>query len=83
MRESRANDLGGAVDGSGGSSEAADKVVEEIKAPAAKPQTVLQSPMMPALPIWSTNHGRYGRIDVLVNTAALRDSASKNGNCGF
>ena len=26
------NDLGGAVDGSGGSSEAADKVVEEIKA---------------------------------------------------
>ena len=26
------NDLGGAVDGSGGSSEAADKVVDEIKA---------------------------------------------------
>ena len=44
------NDLGGAMDGSGGSSDAASKVVEEIKArPAARPSpTAPRSPTTPA-----------------------------------
>ena len=39
------NDLGGAMDGSGGSSDAAEAVVAKSKKPVAKP-----SPMAPASP---------------------------------
>ena len=46
------NDLGGSLDGTGGNSAAAEKVVEEIK---AKPSpTAPRSAMTRAWPIWSS-----------------------------
>ena len=72
------NDLGGAVDGSGGSSEAADKVVQEIKdmggeaisnGSSVTDKEGVQKLVDDAM-------SAYGRIDVLVNNAGvLRDKS--------
>ena len=72
------NDLGGAVDGSGGSSEAADKVVEEIKAAggdAMSNGSSVTDDTGVANMVQQTMDA-YGRIDVLVNNAGvLRDKS--------
>ena len=72
------NDLGGAVDGSGGSSEAADKVVEEIKAAGGEAISNGSSVTDDAgvANMVSQTMDAYGRIDVLVNNAGvLRDKS--------
>ena len=72
------NDLGGAVDGSGGSSQAADKVVEEIKAAGGEAisngSSVIDDAGVANMVQQTMN--AYGRIDVLVNNAGvLRDKS--------
>ena len=72
------NDLGGAVDGSGGSSEAADAVVAEIKSAggdaianggSVSDRAGVQSMIKDAMDAW-------GRIDILINNAGiLRDKS--------
>ena len=72
------NDLGGSVDGSGGSSEAADKVVEEIKAAGGEAISNGSSVTDDAgvANMVSQTMDAYGRIDVLVNNAGvLRDKS--------
>ena len=72
------NDLGGAVDGSGGSSEAADKVVEEIKAAGGEAISNGSSVTDDAgvANMVAQTMDAYGRIDVLVNNAGvLRDKS--------
>ena len=72
------NDLGGAVDGSGGSSEAADKVVEEIKAAGGEAMSNGSSVTDDAgvANMVQQTIDAYGRIDVLVNNAGvLRDKS--------
>lgn len=72
------NDLGGSVDGSGGSSEAADKVVEEIKAAGGEAMSNGSSVTDDAgvANMISQTMDAYGRIDVLVNNAGvLRDKS--------
>ena len=72
------NDLGGAVDGSGGSSEAADKVVEEIKAAGGEAISNGSSVTDNAgvANMVQQTMDAYGRIDVLVNNAGvLRDKS--------
>jgi NAD(P)-dependent dehydrogenase (short-subunit alcohol dehydrogenase family) len=72
------NDLGGAVDGSGGSSEAAQKVVEEIKAAGgeaiANGSSVTDDAGV-ALMVKDAMDA-WGRIDILVaNAGVLRDKS--------
>ena len=72
------NDLGGSVDGSGGSSEAADKVVEEIKAAGGEAMSNGSSVTDDAgvANMISQTMDAFGRIDVLVNNAGvLRDKS--------
>ena len=72
------NDLGGAVDGSGGSSEAADKVVEEITAAGGEAMSNGSSVTDDAgvANMVQQTMDAYGRIDVLVNNAGvLRDKS--------
>ena len=72
------NDLGGAVDGSGGSSEAADKVVEESKAAGGEAMSNGSSVTDDAgvANMVQQTMDAYGRIDVLVNNAGvLRDKS--------
>ena len=72
------NDLGGAVDGSGGSSEAADKVVEEIKAAGGEAMSNGSSVTddTGVANMVQQTMDAYGRIDVLVNNAGvLRDKS--------
>ncbi|HAC79996.1 MAG: SDR family oxidoreductase [Candidatus Binatia bacterium] len=74
------NDLGGAVDGSGGSSEAAEKVVAEIK--AAGGQAVANgssvSDRAGAEKLIDDAVSAFGRIDILINNAGiLRDRTFK------
>ena len=72
------NDLGGAVDGSGGSSEAADKVVEEIKAAGGEAMSNGSSVADDAgvANMVQQTMEAYSRIDVLVNNAGvLRDKS--------
>ena len=72
------NDLGGSVDGSGGSSEAADKVVEEIKAMGGDAISNGSSVTDKAgvKKLVDDAMAAYGRIDVLVNNAGvLRDKS--------
>jgi NAD(P)-dependent dehydrogenase (short-subunit alcohol dehydrogenase family) len=72
------NDLGGSVDGSGGSSEAADKVVEEIKAAGGEAMSNGSSVTDDAgvANMVSQTMDAYGRIDVLVNNSGvLRDKS--------
>jgi NAD(P)-dependent dehydrogenase (short-subunit alcohol dehydrogenase family) len=75
------NDLGGAVDGSGGSSEAAQKVVAEIKAAGgeaiANGSSV--SDRAGAQRIVDDAVKAFGTVDVLINNAGiLRDKSFKN-----
>ena len=67
------NDLGGSVDGSGGSSEAADKVVEEIKSAGGEAMSNGSSVTDDAgvANMISQTMDAYGRIDVLVNNAGV------------
>ena len=72
------NDLGGAVDGSGGSSEAADKVVKEIKdiggEAISNGSSVTDKEGVQKLV--DDTMSAFGRIDVLVNNAGvLRDKS--------
>ena len=72
------NDLGGSVDGSGGSSEAADKVVEEIKAMGGDAISNGSSVTDKAgvKKLVDDAMAAYGRIDILVNNAGvLRDKS--------
>jgi len=70
------NDLGGSVDGSGASSKAADKVVDEIK--AAGGQAVANydgvDTMEGAEKIVATAKDAFGKLDIVINNAGiLRD----------
>ena len=72
------NDLGGAADGSGGSSEAARKVVEEIRAcggeAIANGASVTDRAGVAALVTQAMD--AFGRIDILINNAGiLRDKS--------
>jgi NAD(P)-dependent dehydrogenase (short-subunit alcohol dehydrogenase family) len=74
------NDLGGAMDGSGGSSEAANKVVAEIKAAGgeaiANGSSVSDKKGVQAL-VQDTVKA-FGRVDILINNAGiLRDKSFK------
>jgi NAD(P)-dependent dehydrogenase (short-subunit alcohol dehydrogenase family) len=72
------NDLGGSVDGSGGSSEAALKVVEEIKAAGGEAiaNGASVSDRAGAESIVNDAVNKWGRIDVVVNNAGiLRDKS--------
>ena len=72
------NDLGGSVDGSGGSSEAADKVVDEIKAMGGDAISNGSSVTDKAgvKKLVDDAMAAYGRIDSLVNNAGvLRDKS--------
>ena len=72
------NDLGGSVDGSGGSSEAAQKVVEEIKSAGgeaiANGASVTDDAGVQHLV--EQTMGEWGRVDILVaNAGILRDKS--------
>ena len=72
------NDLGGSVDGSGGSSEAAMKVVEEIKAfggeAIANGSSVTDDAGVAKMAQDAMDH--WGRIDILIaNAGVLRDKS--------
>ena len=72
------NDLGGAVDGSGGSSEAAAKVVEEIKALGGEAIANGSSVTDDAGVALMVKHAMdaWGRIDILIaNAGVLRDKS--------
>ena len=67
------NDLGGSVDGSGGSSEAADRVVDEIKAMGGDAISNGSSVTDKAgvKKLVDDAMAAYGRIDILVNNAGV------------
>jgi NAD(P)-dependent dehydrogenase (short-subunit alcohol dehydrogenase family) len=72
------NDLGGAVDGSGGSSEAAGKVVEEIKALGGEAIANGSSVTDDAGVALMVKHAMdaWGRVDILIaNAGVLRDKS--------
>lgn len=72
------NDLGGKVDGSGGSSDAALKVVEEIKALGAEAiaNGASVSDRKGAESIVADAIAKWGRVDVVINNAGiLRDKS--------
>lgn len=72
------NDLGGSVDGTGGSSEAADKVVAEIKAAGgeAVANGASVSDRAGAQSIVKTALDSFGRVDIVINNAGiLRDKS--------
>jgi NAD(P)-dependent dehydrogenase (short-subunit alcohol dehydrogenase family) len=72
------NDLGGAVDGSGGSSEAAGKVVEEIKALGGEAIANGSSVTDDAGVALMIKHAvdAWGRVDILIaNAGVLRDKS--------
>ncbi len=75
------NDFGGARDGTGGSSEAAEKVVAEIEAAGgeamANGANVADWPQVEAMVAQTMD--KWGRIDVLINNAGiLRDKSFGN-----
>lgn len=72
------NDLGGAVDGTGGSAKAADTVVAEIKAKGGAAVANYDSVSDPASAanIVKTAMDAFGRVDILINNAGiLRDKS--------
>jgi NAD(P)-dependent dehydrogenase (short-subunit alcohol dehydrogenase family) len=72
------NDLGGGVDGSGGSSRAADTVVDEIVAAGGEATASYDSVSTPdgGANIVLTAMDSFGRLDILVNNAGiLRDTS--------
>jgi len=75
------NDLGGNIDGTGGSSEAAKTVVEEIKAMGGQALANGGSVSDPkgAQSIIDDAMNAWGRVDILINNAGiLRDKSFKN-----
>jgi NAD(P)-dependent dehydrogenase (short-subunit alcohol dehydrogenase family) len=75
------NDPGGAVDGTGGASAVADKVVAEIKAAGGEAVASYASVAeeKAAQSIVDTAMNTWGRLDILVNNAGiLRDKAFNN-----
>ena len=75
------NDLGGAVDGSGGSETPAEQVVAEIKAAGGEAVADANSVATPegGEAIVQTAIDAFGRIDIVVNNAGiLRDKAFHN-----
>src|SRR5690242_12662005 len=75
------NDLGGAVDGTGSSSVAAEQVVEEIRTAGGDAVANGDSVATPegGQAIVECALGAYGRVDIVVNNAGiLRDAAFKN-----
>ncbi len=72
------NDLGGAVDGSGASTSAGDKVVAEIKAAGGEAVANADSVATPegAANIIQCAIDNYGQVDILINNAGnLRDKS--------
>ena len=75
------NDLGGSVDGQGGSDAAAQKVVDEIKAAGGEAVADTNSVATPegGQAIVQTALDAFGRIDIVVNNAGiLRDKSFHN-----
>ena len=75
------NDLGGAVDGTGGSASAAEQVVAEIRAAGGEAVANADSVATPdgGAAIVQCALDTFGRIDIVVNNAGiLRDAAFKN-----
>jgi NAD(P)-dependent dehydrogenase (short-subunit alcohol dehydrogenase family) len=75
------NDLGGARDGTGASSSAADEVVEEIKAAGGDAAASYDSVATPegGAAIVTTAIDKFGKIDVVINNAGiLRDKSFAN-----
>jgi NAD(P)-dependent dehydrogenase (short-subunit alcohol dehydrogenase family) len=75
------NDLGGAVDGTGSSATAAERVVEEIRRAGGDAVANRDSVATPegGEAIVQSAIDAYGRVDVVVNNAGiLRDAAFKN-----
>ena len=70
------NDLGGSRDGSGSSSSAADKVVDEIKAAGGEAVANYDNVVTGGANIIKTAVDAFGKIDILVNNAGiLRDKS--------
>src|SRR5690606_29811721 len=75
------NDLGGSVDGVGGSEAAAQKVVDEIKAAGGEAVANYDSVATPdgGKAIIQTGLDAFGRVDIVINNAGiLRDASFKN-----
>jgi len=75
------NDLGGSVDGEGGSHTAAQKVVDEIKAAGGEAVANYDSVATPegGAAIVKTAVDTFGKVDIIVNNAGiLRDTSFKN-----
>ncbi|QYG93847.1 SDR family oxidoreductase [Iamia sp. SCSIO 61187] len=75
------NDLGGSVDGQGGSHTAAQQVVDEIKAAGGEAVASYDSVATPegGQAIVQTALDAYERVDIVINNAGiLRDAAFKN-----
>ena len=75
------NDLGGAVDGTGGSAAAAERVVGEIRAAGGEAVANADSVATPegGAAIVQCALDTFGRVDIVVNNAGvLRDAAFKN-----
>ena len=75
------NDLGGSVDGEGGSHTAAQKVVDEIKAAGGEAVANYDSVATPegGKAIVQTALDTFERVDIVINNAGiLRDAAFKN-----
>ena len=75
------NDLGGAVDGTGGSASAAEQVVAEIRAAGGEAIANADSVATPdgGAAIVECALDTFGRVDIVVNNAGiLRDAAFKN-----
>jgi NAD(P)-dependent dehydrogenase (short-subunit alcohol dehydrogenase family) len=75
------NDLGGSVDGQGGSHTAAQQVVDEIKAAGGEAVPNYDSVATPegGKAIVQTAVDAYGKVDIIINNAGiLRDASFKN-----
>ena len=75
------NDLGGSVNGEGGSDAAAQKVVDEIKSAGGEAVANYDSVATPegGANIVKTAMDTFGRIDIIINNAGiLRDASFKN-----
>jgi len=75
------NDLGGSVDGQGGSHTAAQQVVDEIKAAGGEAVPNYDSVATPegGESIVKTAIDSFGRVDIIINNAGiLRDASFKN-----
>ena len=75
------NDLGGSVDGEGGSHTAAQQVVDEVKAAGGEAVANYDSVATPegGKAIVQTALDEWGKVDIVINNAGiLRDAAFKN-----